>query len=506
MSGSTPTTDDYLDHVPNYNAGQPKFIATLRAVLDPLTSLSSFLLTMPNAFDLDTAIGTQLDQVGLWIGRTRFISTPITGVYFSWDIDNLGWEQGFWQGAFDPNEGISQLDDGTYRALLYAKAMSNVWDSNPEAIGDMLNVLLKSEGVSALITDNQNMSMNVLVVGGLQNLFFRAILQGGYLPIKPEGVSISYTIPDVVQTPSTARITGFGSVTARANLIQRASATIQGQGTVTANAQGGSGTGRQSGSATLGGQGSVIATALATLRATPSLIQGVGSVTANAQGRKLGAATILGAGSVTANSQVVSASTQTWSGTLKNTWLTLSNSNFTSTKTGNTGVYSAGGPAAFKSTGKWYWEVVFPTNTGDLAAGICNPSLATADDSFLGIDANSYGYFPNYDGTATRNAVDYSSNTAQSAFGTLDTAAPGDAIGFALDCVNWKLWTRVNNGAWMGTAGGNPATNLGGWSIPTAMRTGGVGPGYVLSGAGSVVGHFQSGTWAQAAPSGFGAM
>lgn len=501
---TTPTVDDYVNLIPGYNADQPKFISTLRAVLDPLATLTAFLASVPDRFDLDTAIGVQLDQVGLWIGRNRLVNTPISNVYFSWDVDNLGWEQGFWQGAFDPDDGITQLDDGTYRSLLYAKAMSNVWDSNPEAVGDMLNVLLKDQGVSAVVIDNQNMSMSVQIVGGLQNLVFRAILEGGYLPIKPEGVSITYTIPDF--TPPTtlgANITGFGFVTAHANVISRASANIQGQGTVIANAQGGSGTGIWPVSATLSGAGSVSGTARVIALAKPNIISGAGSVTANAQGRKLASATILGAGSVTANANVLTASTQTWSTTLHETWIALSNQNFTATKTGNSGIYSPGGPKIFKAASKWYWEVVFPTIGGDLAAGLCNASLTITADAYLGSDTTSAGWYQNGDPANTRFLYN---NADQFTAGSMPYYAAGDVCRFALDGVNWNLWMAVGTGSWNGTNGGDPATNVGGWAIPTALQTGGVGPAFVMTGLDAVTAHFKSSDWAFAAPTGYGAM
>jgi hypothetical protein len=90
--------NDYLGRIPDYNSIQPDFMAVLAGILQPLVDLQNFAQALPQQFDLDVAIGTQLDQTGLWIGRSRFISTPIEDVYFSWDVDGLGWEQGLWQG------------------------------------------------------------------------------------------------------------------------------------------------------------------------------------------------------------------------------------------------------------------------------------------------------------------------------------------------------------------------------------------------------------------------
>jgi hypothetical protein len=186
---------DYTDKIPNYNAQQPVFMATLSSLLAPLVDSQNFLATIPSTFDLDVAVGVQLDQTGLWIGRTRDVQTPITGVYFSWDTDNLGWEQGYWQGAFDPDEGVSALDDSTFRALLYAKVAANKWDSTIDGIVTALEALFAGQAVTVEVIDNQDMTLTVNVTGTLTDLVFRAIVEGGYIPIKPVGIGINYNLP-----------------------------------------------------------------------------------------------------------------------------------------------------------------------------------------------------------------------------------------------------------------------------------------------------------------------
>jgi hypothetical protein len=86
--------------------------------------LSSFI----PKFDLDQAAGDQLDIIGLWVGVGRRVKTPPIGVYFSLDIVSVGFDQGVWQGPFDPSMGITLLDDDTYRLLIRAKIGANHWD------------------------------------------------------------------------------------------------------------------------------------------------------------------------------------------------------------------------------------------------------------------------------------------------------------------------------------------------------------------------------------------
>lgn len=296
--------DDYLDLVPAYNAVRPKFIATLRAVLQPLVDQKAFLESMPQQFDLDRAVGVQLDQVGIWIGRSRFINTPITGVFFSWDIPGLGWEQGTWQGTFDPSEGITSLDDETYRQLLYAKVAANEWDSSIDGIVKILGELFGTHGVTVQVLDNQDMTMTVNVIGVITSLVFRSLLTGGYIPIKPVGVNIQYLLDAVEHGQfATATLAGRGNLTATAVLRVAGRATLAGVGTI-ARVGGVPG----AGTATLAGVGSISASGVVRARGAATLA-GVGNLTATATLRVRNAATLAGVGRLIVDPIVIAAGT-----------------------------------------------------------------------------------------------------------------------------------------------------------------------------------------------------
>lgn len=83
-----------------------------------VSSTMSWLIT---AFAIDTAVGVPLDTLGLWSGRSRVVSQPIEGVYFRWDTYGLGYDQGVWQGPYDPDSGYTTLSDDTYRIILKAQ-------------------------------------------------------------------------------------------------------------------------------------------------------------------------------------------------------------------------------------------------------------------------------------------------------------------------------------------------------------------------------------------------
>lgn len=169
---------------------KPKFQATVQALSQSFNDLLAMLGAMPTAFDLDAAVGVQLDAVGKWVGITRNVAVPITGVYFSLDEDGLGFDVGVWQGPYDPDAGLTSLDDPTYRLLIKAKIAANHWDGTLDGSAQILRGIF-GDTTSIFIVDNGDMSIDVGVSGAIPSLVFLSLLLGGYIPIKPEGVRIN---------------------------------------------------------------------------------------------------------------------------------------------------------------------------------------------------------------------------------------------------------------------------------------------------------------------------
>lgn len=193
-----PTADDYLALITPAYRSKPKFTAMIRAIVEPIVAQQAFLEHLPIDFDLDTAIGAQLDVVGEWVGRTRFISIPIANAWFSWDEEWKGWEQGVWyQPQYDTPAGITRLDDETYRTLLRAKIAANNWDGTLPSAKAALEILFPDGATHILVIDNQDMTISFGVSGVIPSALFIALLSQGYLPLKPEGVRADYLITTV---------------------------------------------------------------------------------------------------------------------------------------------------------------------------------------------------------------------------------------------------------------------------------------------------------------------
>lgn len=204
----------YTGLITNYHAGKPKFVAHVDLSTRPLTDASTALQGLITAFDIDEAIGVQLDVLGEWIGRTRIVSQPISGVYFSFDTDGLGWDQGVWQGPYDPDGGFTSLSDDTYRIVLKAKIAINSWDGQNDSLPSILETALAGSGLKMQIVDNQDMTISVWVFPEVDisqvSLELLAAIRQGYLTVKAAGVWAGDIQTPSIETPSVGnRFFGF---------------------------------------------------------------------------------------------------------------------------------------------------------------------------------------------------------------------------------------------------------------------------------------------------------
>lgn len=161
-----PTLQDYLDLIPAPNSIQPNFMAWVGANFELFINGQNVLNSMIAAFNIDNAVGVQLDVIGAILGRARLVD-------------------------FIPSGGADPvLSDDNYRIVLKAKIIQNLWKGTKEEIYNFWQIFFPTTPV--LIVDNQDMSMDVLVIGmapGIQ----QELVENGYFVPKPAGVRINYT-------------------------------------------------------------------------------------------------------------------------------------------------------------------------------------------------------------------------------------------------------------------------------------------------------------------------
>lgn len=158
------TISSYIDLITSQHKTKPNFIAWLSSALNIVNDNVVTTNLIPTSFDVDTAIGVQLDTLGEIIGRSRILN-------------------------FQPAGGSSPtLDDVNYRIALKAKISQNQWDGTTPQIYAIWNSLFPD--VTLSVVDNQNMTISVLLEGQLEAVI-QEMLAAGYIVPKPIGVGLT---------------------------------------------------------------------------------------------------------------------------------------------------------------------------------------------------------------------------------------------------------------------------------------------------------------------------
>lgn len=198
-------TSTWLGLITSEHNQQPDFMTMLQNVFQPFADDIAVMASLPALFDLDVAAGTQLDVVGLWVGVTRNISVPLTGVYFSFDTVGLGFDQGTWYDPFNPTTGLVILSDQAFRTLIRARIANNQWDGTIPGAYDVWNVLFAGTDTGILIQDLQNMHMLFALTGTIPDAVTLALFTEGYIGLVPAGVTV-----DAYLTPAASDVPYFG--------------------------------------------------------------------------------------------------------------------------------------------------------------------------------------------------------------------------------------------------------------------------------------------------------
>jgi hypothetical protein len=182
---------DYTALITSEHADKPRFMAMVSLLGQWAADRRNLLASIPELFDIDSAVGQQLDFIGEWVGVKRTLSVPLTGVYFSFDTAGVGFDEGTWLGPFDPTTGLVSLPDDQYRILLYATIAANTWDGTVPSAYAAWNTIFEPLGFSILIEDKQDMSMTIALLGPTPDAVTLALFTGGYLNLRPAGVQVN---------------------------------------------------------------------------------------------------------------------------------------------------------------------------------------------------------------------------------------------------------------------------------------------------------------------------
>mgnify|MGYP000845868385 FL=1 len=159
--------EGYLDCITSEHRDKPKYAEMMKLLLGYTDDPMQISFDMPDAFNINTAAGTQLDTIGLYLGRSRVM-------------------------LFNAKNGASSiLSDELYRILLNATIAKMNWDGGIESLQERWRALLPDITIS--IRDNQDMTIDVSLVG-VSDEQLKEMIELGYIIPKPEGVRVNMQI------------------------------------------------------------------------------------------------------------------------------------------------------------------------------------------------------------------------------------------------------------------------------------------------------------------------
>ena len=159
---------DLLTH--EYRTQSPKLQALLRVLLKKFDDVSQCQVQIDVAFDLDYAVGVQLDTLGTILGVTR-------------------------QLPFQPSNSLSPiLPDNIFRQYLQARVSWNTWNGKIGTVPIIWNAMGFTG--TLVLADEQSMAANITCPGLTSSLMLDMLcgFQTGWVPgtPQPSGLNMNY--------------------------------------------------------------------------------------------------------------------------------------------------------------------------------------------------------------------------------------------------------------------------------------------------------------------------
>lgn len=202
-------TDAYARLLIKQYYAQPNASAEIAAMVSNMETIRDGYAAFGDAFDLDQAIGAQLDILGAIVGIARSIPFVIDKLAFGFS-DNPN-ARGFgdrfvevadvapFQDKFEPTRTALELTDADYQYFIRARIAVNIGgpymvSDDRTSLQEVIQVLF--DGL-AYVIDKQDMSLALYVSPSFDTVRLQALQQLGLLP-KPQGVRYSSIVQSVV--------------------------------------------------------------------------------------------------------------------------------------------------------------------------------------------------------------------------------------------------------------------------------------------------------------------
>ena len=163
--------DLYLNLITSEHATKPKFKAWVDTLLTPFLDAINLNDNIKRAFDLNSAVGVQLDTLGKILVQSR-------------------------QMNFQPTDGSSPLlNDDYYRLVLRAKVIKNQWKGTITNFYQFWKILFNNQPLNIYLIDNQDMRPVIVIWSSQTPLMIQDFLRNNLIVPKPAG--LGYTVRQV---------------------------------------------------------------------------------------------------------------------------------------------------------------------------------------------------------------------------------------------------------------------------------------------------------------------
>ena len=163
--------DFYLNLITSEHATKPKFKAWVDTLLTPFLDAINLNDNIKRAFDLNSAVGVQLDTLGKILVQSR-------------------------QMNFQPTDGSSPLlNDDYYRLVLRAKVIKNQWKGTITNFYQFWKILFNNQPLNIYLIDNQDMRPVIVIWSSQTPLMIQDFLRNNLIVPKPAG--LGYTVRQV---------------------------------------------------------------------------------------------------------------------------------------------------------------------------------------------------------------------------------------------------------------------------------------------------------------------
>lgn len=174
---------------------KPKASATVSEIVSRFKNIFDVIEQFEAAFDLDTAIGAQLDIIGKIVGISRNVEGVIPKIFFGFD-NNVN-ARGFGLAPFYTGDQAkytdTQLSDSDYRFFIRMKiAKNHVKATMSDDNGNNINAVILSmfEGYAYMV-DNKDMTVTIYIENSPKSYLLPYAISLDLIPM-PQAVGIKY--------------------------------------------------------------------------------------------------------------------------------------------------------------------------------------------------------------------------------------------------------------------------------------------------------------------------